>query len=158
MTKNCGSRSFTIRTNCLYNVRLGSLTRFMWASIKRYRLKEAHMKRVRDPRRTLYKQFVRIVKDLDPQFFVMENVPSILSFRGGKIRDEIVAAFRAIGYETTPKILNAADYGIPQVRKRAFFIGNRLGLENPFPESTHMDWRTNPQLNWGELPCPYLTM
>jgi DNA (cytosine-5)-methyltransferase 1 len=129
--------------------------------IKHYRLKEAHMKRVRDPRRTLYKQFVRIVKDLDPQFFVMENVPTILSFRGGKIRDEIVKAFRAIGYETTPKILNAADYGIPQVRKRAFFIGNRLGLENPFPEPTHMDWRTNPQLKLGEdtMPLPdYVTV
>jgi len=118
--------------------------------IKHYRLKERGRERVRDPRRTLYREFVRIVKDLRPQFFVMENVPTILSFRGGKVRDEIIKEFKSIGYESVPNVLNAADYGVPQIRKRAFFVGNRMGIENPFPEATNMDWESNPQLRLGE--------
>ncbi len=118
--------------------------------IKHHRIEVEGKKRVYDPRRTLYKEFIRIVESLRPQFFVMENVPTILSFRGGKVKDEIVREFKAIGYESTPKVLNAADHGVPQIRKRAFFIGNRMGTENPFPEATNMDWKANPQLRLGD--------
>ena len=118
--------------------------------IRHQRLAEEGKKRVRDPRRTLYKAFVRIVGDLQPQFFVMENVPTILSFRGGQVKDAIVEEFRHVGYETITVTLNAADYGVPQVRKRAFFIGNRMGMENPIPRPTNMDWEAHPQLKLGE--------
>ena len=120
--------------------------------IRHYRLKEKGGKRVRDPRRTLYKQFVRIVGALEPQFFVMENVPTILSFRGGKVKDEIIRDFRSIGYDTIPKVLNASDYGVPQIRKRAFFIGNRIGVKNPFPASTNADRKEDTQLTLDGTP------
>lgn len=119
--------------------------------IKHQRLKVKGGKRVYDPRRTLYREFVRIVAALRPQFFVMENVPTLLSFRGGKVCNEILREFRAIGYDSDVKILNAADYGVPQVRKRAFFVGNRIGVENPFPTRTHLDRSRNPQLTLDEV-------
>jgi len=124
--------------------------------IRHQRLTEEGKKRVRDPRRALYRHFVRIVGDLQPQFFVMENVPTILSFRGGQVKEAIVEQFKAIGYKAEPFTLNAARYGVPQVRKRAFFIGNRMGIENPVPKETNMDWEAEPQLKLGEdaLPLP----
>lgn len=122
--------------------------------IRHLKLKEEKKKRVRDPRRTLYKDFIQVVNDLQPQFFVMENVPTILSFRGGKVKEAIIEEFKAIGYETKPVTLNAADYGVPQIRKRAFFIGNRIGMENPIPEKTNMDWEAEPQLKLGETTHP----
>lgn len=114
--------------------------------IRHQRLTKEKKTRVRDPRRTLYREFVRIVNDLQPQFFVMENVPTLLSFRGGKVRDEIVRQFNSIGYETKVDILNAANFGVPQVRKRAFFIGNRIGAENPFPVKTHTNQSATGQM------------
>jgi DNA (cytosine-5)-methyltransferase 1 len=114
--------------------------------IKHYRLKQKGRKRVRDPRRTLYREFVRIVADLRPQFLVMENVPTLFTFRGGEVKDEIIKQFKLVGYDVSPTLLNAADYGVPQIRKRAFFIGNRMGMENPVPKPTNMDWQLRPQL------------
>jgi DNA-cytosine methyltransferase len=122
--------------------------------IRHLRLTKEKKKRVRDPRRTLYKDFIQIVKDLEPQFFVMENVPTILSFRGGKVKEAIIEEFKAIKYDATPITLNAADYGVPQFRKRAFFVGNRMGIKNPVPEETNMDWEGDPQLKLGETTHP----
>lgn len=92
-----------------------------------------------DKRNRLYRQFVKIVASAKPQFFVMENVPGIASFGEGKIREQIVEDFAAVGYHTDVRILKAADFGVPQVRRRAIFIGNRLGIPNPFPTETHSD-------------------
>lgn len=86
-----------------------------------------------DPRNVLYKEFVRFVKDLQPKYFVMENVPSMMSYRDGEIVKQIKEDFAAIGYRTDARVLNAVDFGVPQHRKRIIFIGNRLGLPNPFP-------------------------
>ncbi|QQG48731.1 MAG: DNA cytosine methyltransferase [archaeon] len=122
--------------------------------IRHQRLTEEGKKRVRDPRRTLYKEFVRIVGDVKPQFFVMENVPTILSFREGKVKEAIIEEFKGIGYETVPVVLNAARYGVPQIRKRAFFIGNRMKVKNPVPTPTNMDWEAEPQLKLGETTHP----
>jgi len=92
-----------------------------------------------DPRNELFREFYRIVKDLNPKVFVMENVAALLSMYGGKVKDEIFKIFNEIGYSTNVKVLLAADYGVPQLRKRAVFIGNRIGV-NPselFPIKTH---------------------
>lgn len=95
-------------------------------------------KRFIDNRRNrLYKHFVQIVSVFRPQFFVMENVPGMTSFEGGRIKNQILEDFEAIGYETDVEIWNSADYGVPQVRKRCIFIGNRIGVDNPFPKRTH---------------------
>lgn len=92
-----------------------------------------------DPRNELFKEFHRIVNDLKPKVFVMENVPAILNMEGGAIRDEIIKLFTEIGYKTDVKILLAAEYGVPQLRKRAVFIGNCLGIDPKefFPNKTH---------------------
>lgn len=93
-----------------------------------------------DPRNMLYKEFVKIVKHVKPKFFVMENVPGMMSYRDGQIVQEIMQDFKSIGYANTDvKMLSAELYGVPQKRKRLFFIGNRLGLQNSFPEPSHHD-------------------
>ncbi len=92
-----------------------------------------------DRRNRLYKHFVRVADALRPKFLVMENVPGMLSFQDGRIKDQVLEDLRAVGYEADVGILNAADYGVPQIRKRAVFIGNRLGMHNPFPTRTHFD-------------------
>ncbi len=90
-----------------------------------------------DEKNNLYKYFVRIVDRVRPQFFVMENVPRIETFDEGRVREQIIEDFRHIGYDTDERILNSADFGVPQVRKRAVFVGNRVGADNPFPAPTH---------------------
>jgi DNA (cytosine-5)-methyltransferase 1 len=90
----------------------------------------------KDPRNKLFRQFVRIVDELKPHYFVMENVPGILTIENGAVREAIIEAFQEIGYENVSvSILEAAQYGIAQIRTRAIFIGNRKGLPNPFPSA-----------------------
>jgi|SRR5437773_4641713 len=89
-----------------------------------------------DNRNKLYKEFVKVVDSLQPKFFVMENVPGIESFMDGKVKEEILADFEKIGYSTDMNVLKAADFGVPQIRRRAIFIGNRLGKKNHFPVKT----------------------
>lgn len=102
-----------------------------------WKLKNDNPRLIDDPRNLLYKEFVRIVKEVEPKFFVMENVRGMLSYRNGSLINEIFNEFKVIGYTADYRVLNAAEYGVPQQRKRIFFIGNRLGVSNPFPEKTH---------------------
>jgi DNA (cytosine-5)-methyltransferase 1 len=88
-----------------------------------------------DPRRQLWRHFLRALRDSDPLMFVMENVPPILkSAEWEEIRGEA----EKLGYKTEARILNAADYGAPEVRKRAIIVGSRIG-EPIFPSPTHRD-------------------
>ncbi|MDA9615031.1 DNA cytosine methyltransferase [Pseudomonadota bacterium] len=92
-----------------------------------------------DPRNQLFKEFYRIVSDLKPKIFLMENVPGILNIHNGEIREMILDLYRKLGYDTSFDVLLASEYGVPQMRKRAYFIGNRLGLDSTllFPTKTH---------------------
>lgn len=92
-----------------------------------------------DPRNELFKEFIRMVGALRPMAFVLENVPGILNYDGGRVRREIIEAFSALGYDVCARVLCAADYGVPQTRRRAFFLGTRLGFsaESLFPLPTH---------------------
>ena len=56
----------------------------------------------------------------------------------GKVIDMIVKDFENLGYEVDYQLLNAADYGVPQARERVIIIGNRIGVENPFPVISHV--------------------
>lgn len=76
-----------------------------------------------DDRNKLYKSFVRFVDYFHPRAFVMENVPNILSIGGGAIRDEVMRDFTSLGYNVSYKVLTASDYGVPQNRRRAIFVG-----------------------------------
>lgn len=97
-----------------------------------------------DKRNKLFKEFVRIINDLKPKIFLMENVPGILNIFQGKTKNQILSIFKSIGYETKVKVLLAADYGVPQLRKRAFFIGNKLGIDPEFlfPPKTNSNYTT----------------
>lgn len=89
-----------------------------------------------DARNELYKAFVGFVKGISPKAFVMENVPNILSIGGGIVRDSIVNDFRNLGYSTTYQVINASDFGVPQNRKRVFFVGIRGEGKFSFPANT----------------------
>ncbi len=93
-----------------------------------------------DKRNSLYKQFVRFVYLLHPRAIVMENVPAILKHNKGTTAKRIVAHFEAMGYNVCKLLLNAADYGVPQTRKRAFFIGIRDDATSFIaPRETHAE-------------------
>lgn len=91
-----------------------------------------------DPRNHLVYQFIRIVSELKPKFFFMENVKGFTNLDKGLFVEEVKKAFREIGYENIwCEIVCAADYGVPQERYRMFMIGNRLGIDFKKPEPTH---------------------
>lgn len=78
-----------------------------------------------DKRNQLFKEFVQIVDEIQPEIFVMENVPGILTMRKGEAIKEIIASFESIGYNVNkPFKLNAEEFGVPQKRKRVIIIGS----------------------------------
>jgi DNA (cytosine-5)-methyltransferase 1 len=108
-----------------------------------------------DPRNKLFYEFVRVVEQTKPDYFVMENVPGILTMSGGKVKDAILESFAEIGYPgVSVAVLEAAAYGVPQLRSRAIFIGNRHGLPNPFPAPilSHESYRSI-ESAIGDLPA-----
>ena len=91
---------------------------------------------VDDERNKLYKNFVRFVEYYKPKAFMMENVPNILSIGEGIVKDSIVKDFSDLGYKVVYRILTASDYGVPQNRRRAVFVGLQNGMEFKYPHST----------------------
>lgn len=94
----------------------------------------------KDIRNTLFGEVIRAVKNIKPKVAIIENVVGLLSMQtpdGNLVKDLIVEKFREIGYVTEYKILNAADYGVPQARRRVIFIASRIGKIG-FPEPTHL--------------------
>lgn len=84
----------------------------------------------KDERNQLFKEFYDIVKSIQPEFFVMENVPGILTMRKGKAIKEIIAYFEEIGYTISqPMKLFAEQFGVPQKRRRVFIIGSKNGIK-----------------------------
>lgn len=111
-----------------------------------------------DSRNFLYLELLRVIKDKQPKFFVAENVKGLLSMQKGKIIDMIVKDFEDIGYKVDYKVLNAADYGVPQARERVIIIGNRLGINNPFPEPSHYNPNNVISLFDDNEKEPYITV
>ena len=84
----------------------------------------ANQKRsVSDERNHLYKSFVKTVKMKSPKYFIAENVRGILSLEKGLIFNKIVRDFESLGYDVEYRVVNAADYGVPQNRIRVFIVG-----------------------------------
>jgi len=81
-----------------------------------------------DARNYLFKQFIRVVDIVKPEFFIIENVPGILSSSEGYFKNEIFKAFNSLGYNLKAKVLKAENFGVPQTRRRAVIIG-RLNAE-----------------------------
>ena len=84
-----------------------------------------------DPRNKLYLSYMRLVQEIQPRAFIIENVPGLVGLFGGKVKDNILARFTEMGYNVQYRILCAADYGVPQNRKRVVFVGLKSG-ENVF--------------------------
>lgn len=86
-----------------------------------------------DPRNSLVKDFVRIVRELDANYFVFENVKGLTVGKHRKFLDEIIEEFRTAGYGVVEdwKVLNACEHGVPQDRQRLFLLGAKRGLKLP---------------------------
>lgn len=89
---------------------------------------------VADPRNSLYLEMLTIVEKIKPRFIVMENVEGLRSMLDGKVELKIIEDYKKIGYNVSAVTLNSADYGVPQIRKRVIFIGNRLSSNNIYPK------------------------
>ncbi|MBS4196454.1 DNA cytosine methyltransferase [Lederbergia citri] len=95
---------------------------------------------INDTRNKLYLAVVKAVKKFEPKAFLIENVPGIVTLYNGVVKQQIINTFEDMGYNVTvsAKPLLAADYGVPQMRKRMFFIGFKQGLGYfEFPKATH---------------------
>lgn len=93
-------------------------------------------KTIHDERNFLFKYYVKVVDLVRPKYFVMENVPNLLTAENGYFQKEIVDLFNGMGYSLNAGILNAADYGVPQNRRRAVIIGKRDGEAPALPTKT----------------------
>ncbi len=93
----------------------------------------------KDPRAALYRRFLQYVEDTQPLVIIIENVPDILNFGGHNIPEEICETLEEAGYRTGYTILNAAYFGVPQVRERLFIVAlaNELGEAPQFPAPIH---------------------
>lgn len=86
-----------------------------------------------DPRNKLYLSYIRLVNEIRPRAFVIENVPGLVGLFGGQIKDSIISKFTEMGYSIQYRIMCAADYGVPQNRRRVVFVGLKEG-EFEYPE------------------------
>lgn len=97
-----------------------------------------------DPRNEMFRDFVRIVRETEPRFFVFENVSGLVSMKGGLVLAAILREFESVGYQLTYKIVNAADYGVPQSRPRFILVGSRESGPFTFPAPTHRSRSADP--------------
>jgi len=104
-------------------------------------------KRQMDNRANLFMQYKRILSILKPKAFMFENVTGILSMDRGNLFKEVQKEFNESGYNLTYKVLNAIDYGVPQIRERVILVGTKDNYTYTFPEPTH-----------GTCKIPYVTI
>ena len=96
-----------------------------------------HQRGAGDPRAGLFREYLRIVEGVFPRWLVMENVTGITSIAGGGIVDEIRTAMHALGYRVEMRVLKAEMFGVPQERRRVFFVATRTDAPILFPAPTH---------------------
>lgn len=97
-----------------------------------------HQRGFHDERSGLFREYLRLVEGLMPKFVVMENVTGILSAGGGRAVAEIHKHLKSLGYVVSQDTLKAEQYGVPQERRRVFFVGTRLeSAQYNFPRPTH---------------------
>lgn len=94
---------------------------------------------VNDPRAKLYQRFLQYVEAVQPVAILIENVPDILNHGGHNVPEEICQTLKTLGYSARYTLLNAAYYGVPQMRERLFLVAidSSLGFAPGFPEPTH---------------------
>ena len=95
----------------------------------------------------LYREFLRALRLVRPKYLLVENVGGMASANAGRFLQNQLAGFRRYGYRVKKAVLNAADYGVPQARKRLFIVGvikDETGFDYQFPEPTHGPDRDQP--------------
>lgn len=109
-----------------------------------------------DERSRLVFEFIRVARDLQPKFLMMENVPGMLSAQKGDFVKEVVKLIEEAGYNVRLplKVLNAAEYGVPQNRKRVFILASRkdLNILPNYPAPTHLNLRDLKEDAFATLP------
>lgn len=116
-----------------------------------------------DERNKLYLEMIRVIHDKRPRYFLAENVKGILSLAKGQVFQNILGDFRSLGYDVQYRLLNAADYGVPQKRYRVIIVGVRTDLHQQYayPDPTHAEHPTMFCRKWvsvaeafAEIPDP----
>lgn len=111
---------------------------------------------LKDERNFMFQQFVKVVKYVKPKYFVLENVPNILTAENGYFKQQIIELFGELGYDVKAKVLKAEQHGVPQTRRRAVFLGklgeNHMDIPDDTGErNTVMDAISDlPELQSGE--------
>lgn len=99
-------------------------------------------KRQMDTRANLFREYLRVLESLTPKVFIFENVVGLLSMQKGRLFSYICENFEKLGYKIYYKILNAADFGVPQIRQRVIVVGIRREFDKNFifPQATHKNF------------------
>ena len=92
-----------------------------------------------DARNELVLVYANLIKELRPKFIVMENVKGILTLDKGAYLENVMKTLHEAGYNAEYRLINMADYGVPEIRNRVIIIGNRVGLPVAFPNPDHSD-------------------
>lgn len=105
-----------------------------------------------DPRNFLFTHFIRLAGELQPKWLLIENVPGLLTFRKGYFKNLIISQLHSLGYRAEARVVCAADYGVPQLRRRIFFLATRTDAPISFPQPTHAPLDDSASLH------PYVTI
>lgn len=112
---------------------------------------------INDPRGSLFMDYVRMICEIRPRFFVFENVKGLMSIpvneggKPGEVLEIILKEFEKIGYKTVYGLLDAVHYGVPQFRERFIIIGSRDNEDIFLPVPTHFQKHQNPEMRWRVL-------
>lgn len=106
-----------------------------------------------DPRNFLYIHYIRALVQSRPAFFIAENVKGLMTMAGGQVLAQIKEDFSAAGYVVTAHLVNARDYGVPQLRERVFIIGVRKDISEKYNYEYEL-----PKPTHGEGKIPYVTL
>lgn len=103
-----------------------------------------------DTRNSLYKELLRVIIDKKPKYFLAENVKGLLSLNKGEVFSMILKDFFEAGYNVVYKVLNSANYGVPQKRERVIIVGVRKDLPFlfEFPKETHSETGFDGKMKW----------
>ncbi len=115
-----------------------------------FSLSNTKTRTMQNPNNQLFKEFVRFVSDLKPEWFLFENVWGLTKMENGETEKIIEDCFEKLGYTVAPSILWASDYGVPQKRFRFFLVGNRTGIRFQFPDK--FPYRVTVEEAIGDLP------
>lgn len=112
----------------------------------------------KDPRNSLFKEFIRVGKLFSPEIMVMENVPNLIKAKTTSnelVIDIMTMELEKLGYFVKHKILEATDFGVPQIRKRLVVIATKKKIDDPYPPKTHSVAQDQNFFD-DYLPCPTL--